>query len=140
MVLFARAFEGMPVDAFEQRAREFARSELPGMIRPRALERMTFHQRRGDRVLIVTASPTDWIAPWAASEGVTEVLGDPAEVSAGQVTGRLSATNCYGVEKLKRVLAVAGNRDAYSLFVYGDSRGDKELLEAADHAFYRRFE
>ncbi len=140
MALFARAFQGMPADAFERRARDFARSEIPGMIRAEALERVRFHQQRGDRVVIVSASPTDWIVPWAVSEGVTEVIGNPAEVTAGRVTGRLAGVNCYGPEKVRRLLALNPERESYTLFAYGDGRGDRELLAAADHPYYRCFE
>ena len=140
MALFARAFQDMPADAFERRAGDFARSEIPRMIRAEALERVRFHQQRGDRVVLVSASPTDWIVPWAASEGITEVIGNPAEVSDGRVTGRLAGANCYGPEKVRRLLALNPERESYTLFAYGDGRGDRELLAAADHPYYRCFE
>ncbi len=140
MALFARAFQDMPADAFERRAGDFARSEIPPMVRAEALERVRFHQQRGDRVVIVSASPTDWIAPWAASEGITEVIGNSAEVIDGRVTGRLAGVNCYGPEKVRRLLALNPERDSYTLFAYGDGRGDRELLAAADHPYYRCFE
>jgi phosphatidylglycerophosphatase C len=134
MALFARAFEGTRADAFEQHARKFARFELPGMVRAEALERIRFHQKLGHRVVIVTASPTDWISPWALTQGIVDVIGNRAEVDAGRVTGRLSAANCYGAEKLNRVIAFLPERETYTLFAYG------KLLAAADYAFYRRFQ
>jgi HAD superfamily hydrolase (TIGR01490 family) len=140
MALFARAFRDMPAGTFERCAGDFASSEVPRMIRTEALERVRFHQDRGDRVVLVTASPTDWIAPWAESEGITQTIGNPAEVSDGRVTGRLAGVNCYGPEKLRRLLAVNPERESYTLFAYGDGRGDRELLAAADHSYYRRFE
>lgn len=140
MTLFARAFAGMREDAFLVCARDFARTELPGMLRPEGLRRIRFHQARGDRVVIITASPTDWILPWAEDHAITDVIGNRAEVSAGRVTGRLTGLNCYGPEKLRRLLASIPDRDAHTLFAYGNSRGDRELLAAADHAFYRCFE
>jgi phosphatidylglycerophosphatase C len=140
MALFARAFRDMPADSYERWARDFARSEIPGMIRAEALARVRFHQERGDRVVLITASPTDWIVPWAASEGIKEIIGNPAEVSEGRVTGRLAGANCYGPEKVRRLLALNPDRESYTLFAYGDGRGDRELLAAADHSYYRRFE
>jgi phosphatidylglycerophosphatase C len=140
MALFARAFRDMPAGSYERWAGDFARSEIPGMIRAEALERVRFHQQRGDRVVVISASPTDWIVPWAASEGITEVLGNPAEVRDGRVTGRLAGANCYGPEKVRRLLALNPERESYTLFAYGDGRGDRELLAAADHPYYRRFQ
>jgi phosphatidylglycerophosphatase C len=140
MALFARAFQDMPADAYEGWARDFARSEIPPMIRAEALARVRFHQERGDRVVLVSASPTDWIVPWAASEGITEIIGNPAEVSDGRVTGRLAGANCYGPEKVRRLLTLHPERESYTLFAYGDGRGDRELLAAANHPYYRCFE
>lgn len=140
MALFARAFRDMPADSFERWALDFARRELPGMIRAEALERVRFHQERGDRVVLVSASPTDWIAPWAVSQGIAEIIGNPAEVSDGRVTGRLAGVNCYGPEKVRRLLALHPERESYTLFAYGDGRGDRELLAAADHPYYRCFQ
>src|SRR6202451_1305326 len=111
MTLFARAFRDMPADMFEQRAGDFARSEIRRMIRTEALERVRFHQQRGDRVVLISASPTDWIVPWAVSEGITEIIGNPAEVSDGRVTGRLAGVNCYGPEKVRRLLALSPERE-----------------------------
>jgi phosphatidylglycerophosphatase C len=139
MALFARAFRGMPPDSYERWARDFARSEIPPMIRSGALARVRFHQERGDRVVLISASPTDWIVPWAASEDIAEVIGNPAEVRDGRVTGRLAGVNCYGPEKVRRLLALYPERDSYTLFAYGDGRGDRELLAAADHPYYRCF-
>jgi len=139
MALFARAFRDMPADAFQRRADDFARGELPQMIRAEALARVRFHQSRGDRVVLVSASPTDWIVPWAAAEGITEVIGNRAEVSDGTITGRLAGANCYGSEKVRRLLELNPQRESYTLFAYGDGRGDRELLAAANHAYYRCF-
>jgi phosphatidylglycerophosphatase C len=74
------------------------------------------------------------------SEGITEIIGNPAELCDGRVTGRLAGANCYGPEKVRRLLALNPERESYTLFAYGDGRGDRELLAAADHPYYRCFE
>ncbi len=89
--------------------------------------------------MIVSASIADWIEPWAASRGITEVLSCRIETRDGRLTGRLDGPNCYGPEKLRRLLARHPDRTAYELHVYGDGRGDAALLADADHAYYRRF-
>lgn len=48
-----------------------------------------------------------------------------------------STPNCYGAEKVKRLLTKYPDRDFYRLVVYGDSRGDRELLSIADESHYR---
>ena len=56
------------------------------------------------------------------------------------ITGETDGANCYGAEKVRRVRE-AYDTDAFErVIAYGDSRGDKEMLEFADEAHYRVFE
>lgn len=139
MTLFARAWAQCPEPEFLAAAQRFADEEVPTVIRPEALARVAFHRDRGHRVVVVTASPIDWVVPWATTQGISEVIGNRAEVADGKVTGRLAGINCYGSEKLRRLLSRFPNRTTYELYAYGDGRGDRELLGAADHPYFRRF-
>lgn len=40
--------------------------------------------------------------------------------------------NCYGAEKVHRLLEIFPQRDSYTLVAYGNSDGDIPLLEFAD--------
>ena len=65
--------------------------------------------------------------------GIIDILATRIEVdSNGLLTGRFLSKNCYGQEKVNRLLEVEPNRDEYTLHAYGDSRGDKEMLAFAD--------
>lgn len=46
----------------------------------------------------------------------------------GILTGRFLSANCYGQEKVNRLLEKEPERDSYILYAYGDSRRDRELL------------
>ena len=48
--------------------------------------------------------------------------------------------NCYGAEKVRRisVMLPAPREDCY-IVAFGDSRGDREMLEYADEAHYKPF-
>ncbi|MCW8829046.1 MAG: HAD-IB family hydrolase, partial [Gammaproteobacteria bacterium] len=52
--------------------------------------------------------------------------------------GCYDGENCYGAEKIRRLQSLLGERAGYDLYAYGDSRGDRELLALADHAYYKR--
>jgi phosphoserine phosphatase len=69
--------------------------------------------------------------------GVDEVIGSRLGIVGGVYTGELALPNCYGVEKSRRLTALLGEREAYTLYAYGDSKGDKELLAMADYSYYR---
>jgi HAD superfamily hydrolase (TIGR01490 family) len=121
------------------RAAAWAARSLPGMVRPAAMERLRWHQSQGHRVVLVSASLDFLLEPWAREAGVGDVLATRLEVEDGRLTGRLAGSNCYGPEKVARLAALVGDLRAVELYAYGDSRGDRELLAAAQHPTYRPF-
>ncbi|BBO99794.1 HAD family hydrolase [Sulfuriferula nivalis] len=136
--VLAQFFTGQDVQRIQQRAREFAQHQLPQRINPKALARLRWHQQQGHRCVIVSASLECYLRPWAASVGVEEVIGSRLGIAGEAYTGELALPNCYGVEKSRRLTALLGEREAYILYAYGDSKGDKELLAMADYGYYRK--
>lgn len=86
----------------------------------------------GADIYVVSASIDDWVRPFCNRLGVKGVLGTKVEVKDGRLTGRFLTKNCYGQEKVNRLLEIEPNRNEYYLYAFGDSRGDKEMLEFAD--------
>jgi phosphatidylglycerophosphatase C len=114
----------------------YAEDVLSGMIRPAALERIAWHKSRGDRVLVVSASLDVYLEPWCRSAG-TDVICTRLETKDGRLTGRYVHGDCCGSEKAKRI------RDRYSLgeyatvYAYGDTEEDREMLEIAHRKYFR---
>jgi phosphatidylglycerophosphatase C len=121
------------------RAADWAARRLPGMVRPAALDRLRWHRSRGHRLVLASASLELLLEPWARTAGVDNVLATRLEVHEGRLTGRLAGRNCYGPEKVARLRALLGDLADVELYAYGDSRGDRELLAAAQHPVYRPF-
>ena len=89
-----------------------------------------------DKVIIVSASIENWILPWAEKEGIEIVLATQIEVNEEErLTGYFSSPNCYGKEKVKRILEMYPNRENYILIAYGDSSGDFDMLSFADNGY-----
>lgn len=136
--IFALFFTGVRQDEFVAKARFFSDSVLSNIIKSELLQRVKWHQNRGDRCILVSASMEDYLMPWAEKMGFSRVISTKPEVnSQRRLTGKFLGKNCYGAEKVRRVKEYLGSLDPFVLYVYGDSRGDKELLEIADHPFYR---
>ena len=138
--LFTHFFKGWQAEEFDGRCRAYSTLRLPHLLRPEALARAGWHKNQGHRLVCVSASIRNWVAPWALQYGFRNVIATEAETDGGVVTGRFKGGNCYGREKARRLLELFPERDRYTLFAYGDSRGDEDLLSFADHAFYRRFQ
>jgi phosphatidylglycerophosphatase C len=139
MSMFALRFGGMNSAEFNSMSREFSLQEVPKILRAPAVDRLLHHKSLGHRVVILSASIGSWIEPWASTLGVDAVIASKIEVIGNRLTGRMDGPNCYGAEKLRRLLALFPDRGSYRLHAYGDSRGDEALLGAADHGYYRCF-
>ncbi|MGA9666285.1 MAG: HAD-IB family hydrolase [Gallionella sp.] len=138
--VLVRCLSGMHADELQQHADRFAASVLPGLLRQEALQRLAWHRQQGHRCVVISASLELYVRPWALASGFDDVIATRLEtLPDGCVTGRLSGANCYGPEKVRRLETLMGPRPGYTLYAYGDSRGDSELLSASDHAYYRRF-
>ncbi|MBM5796562.1 MAG: HAD-IB family phosphatase [Cyanobacteria bacterium K_Offshore_0m_m2_072] len=128
------------------RRREAALRQLPAILiaqlRPQAVARLRWHQQHGHRCLIVTASPEPLIAPLARHLGVELIAtgcSDLLQVGPASPL-RLTTPNCKGPEKLRRLEQHLGSLPPpKQLEAYGDSRGDRELLQASGHSHWRSF-
>lgn len=132
-------FEGESLEFFNKQGSAFAIDRIPGMLRSEAYQKFLWHKKNDHKVVVVTASAVNWVKPWAEREGAG-VAGTELEVKNGKLTGRISGRNCYGSEKVNRVCQILAFEDYDEVYVYGDSRGDRELLQKATHPFYRRFD
>ena len=133
--VFSYFFKGMPLDTFNTLCQRFADTHRH-LLRPQAVETLEQAQADGAEVLIISASIDNWVQPFFPS---VKVLGTQIEVKDGCLTGRFLTKNCYGQEKVNRILEVYPHRDEYHLTAYGDSNGDKELLAFADEAHFKPF-
>lgn len=142
--VFARFFAGMNAETFDTWCRRFARDNK-SMLRPKGMKRLREVLDDGSHALIVSASITQYVAYFfddiVADYPIASfrVVGTEVSLEQGRVSGRFATPNCYGAEKLRRVRALYPARDDYYLTVYGDSRGDLQLLDDCDEGYYRPF-
>ena len=128
--LFSWFFRGMPIETFDALCQSFA-STHRHLLRPETVRLLQQALSEGSEVLVVSASIDNWVQPFFPA---VTVLGTQIEVIDGRLTGRFLTPNCYGQEKVRRILALHPVRSSYRLTAYGDSRGDRELLAFADEA------
>lgn len=143
--VFAYFFKGMTLEAFDALCQRFA-SDNRHLLRPKGVEALKQAQADGAEVVIVSASIDNWVKGFFEGNRSQEtgasriqVIGTQIEVKECVLTGRFLTNNCYGEEKVNRILALYPHREDYHLTAYGDSRGDKELLAFADESHYKPF-
>jgi phosphatidylglycerophosphatase C len=58
-------------------------------------------------------------------------------VKDGRVTGRFLTKNCSGKEKVRRIAERYDLESFDHIYAYGDTPGDKAMLDLADEKHYR---
>ena len=134
--LTRRFFEGWTEEKFDDLCRRFA-AQYRHILRPKGLACVEKACQEGAEVVVITASIANWVQPFLPD---VRVIGTQMEVKGGALTGLFSTPNCRGKEKVRRLKEAFPNRESYRLVAYGDSSGDKEMLNYADESHYRAFE
>jgi phosphatidylglycerophosphatase C len=131
---------GVPREALQQDCQAFAASNLgKRLIRPDAEQCWSDWQARGAILAIVTASPEPVVAPFAERLGADVLIGTRLRFDAeGRIEGAFEGENCRGQEKIARLEARFG-QDLRLAAAYGDTSGDREMLERAGIKGYRVF-
>jgi HAD superfamily hydrolase (TIGR01490 family) len=130
---------GWTEEKLQSLGQRFAVQKIPKLLCNEALQRLCWHQDRGHPTFLVSASVEAYLLPWAKTMGFEQAICTQLEIQNNRLTGRILGKNCYGKEKVKRLRAKLGDLNKYCIYVYGDSRGDRELLEVANYPFYRTF-
>jgi HAD superfamily hydrolase (TIGR01490 family) len=125
--LFRIFFKGMNEEFFKNKAKEFSLAKLDAIINKERIKILREHKENGDRVVIVSASMKCWLQPWCDKEGI-ELLSTQLEFKDGLFSGRFSTINCHGKEKARRIHRHLDVKDYETIYAYGDSSGDKEML------------
>ena len=132
-------FMGQRVESHHNLGVAHAASIL-NLVRPSARKRIEWHRERGDRLVMVSASLDVYLEPVAKELGFDDLLCTRLSSNKLVFDGGLVGKNCRGPEKVRRLCELAGDLSSNILYGYGDSVGDRELLAAANHAYFRAFE
>lgn len=134
----ARTLSDIECDVATTQAEIFVTDHVMGWLRPETVSKLTEHQNAGHHVVIVSASFEIYVSYVAERLGVDH-LATRLEVNDGRLTGHLIGPNCRGEEKVNRLTEYVRDRfnvdlDDVELYAYGDSSGDRPLLDIADQA------
>lgn len=132
-------FKGIGLKDFNELCAGFTTNKLPSIIRKDAMDAIEFHKINGHEIAVVSASAENWIKPWCDLQGIQTIATHLQTDNENILTGNLLTMNCNGDEKVNRIRAVYDLHSFEDIYCYGDSNGDKQMLQLATHAFYRHF-
>lgn len=127
---------GYSKDAIDEKGRLHANNFIPPVLRPEAMERLQWHQQQGDRIIIVSASLDVYLKPWCEQMGF-ELSCAELEVANAKLTGRYCGGDCSGQAKAERVKAMVDLTQYNTVYAYGDTKEDDELLALADEKYFQ---
>lgn len=141
--LLYHCFGSMGEAEFDKLCRRFAKSHTH-ILRQETLTVLTEALARGEQVFIISASPENWVREFFTdiagihTTGKLTVLGTQLNFSTRSASNFFLTRNCYGQEKVNRLLAdcpdIGKNRADYTIDAYGDSKGDHAMFAFADRA------
>lgn len=131
-------FKGESASEVSRRGQLFCQRVIPRLLKKEAILKLEEHKANGDKIILVSASAEDWLAPWTKTVGI-DLIGTRLQVENGKLTGKIDGYNCYGIQKVNRIKEAIDLSEFKSIYAYGDSRGDREMLALADYPSYRVF-
>jgi HAD superfamily hydrolase (TIGR01490 family) len=131
-------FRGEDLAGFQDTCERFASEILPGLIRPKALKEIEILRQKNATIVIVSASPENWIRPWAGFSSL-QLIATRLAQKGDKLSGRILDRNCYGTEKVRRIQEDYRLKDYTTIYAYGDSSGDRPMLQLANTSFYKPF-
>lgn len=131
-------FKGIKEEKFLELATQYSLGKLNSIIRPKAIERIEWHKKKGHTVIVVSASVEYWLKPWCESRNL-ELISTKLEVENGLITGNFIGKNCNGEEKVNRIKEKISLDVVNYIYAYGDSIGDREMLALANESYLKFF-
>jgi len=136
--LFSFFFKGWEVADFQKLADRYSVEQIDKITRFEAVKKITWHKQQGHKIVVVSASLENWLKSWCLKNDL-ELIATQLEISDGEITGNFASKNCYSSEKAKRIIKEYNLKEYNCIYAYGDSKGDKEMLDLAHQKFYRCF-
>jgi len=137
-IMLTHFFGKMDLETFNRYCTDFINQVLPSLLRQKALGEIRKLKDAGAEVVIVSASPINWVGGWCDSMNL-KCIATNLVVKQNKVTGRIEGANCHGREKVRRIEALYDLSSYKSVYAYGDTSGDRHMLDMADYKFFKPF-
>ena len=122
----------------EDKSKLFFEEYYPKILRENALDFIGNIDKENTDSLIVTASLDIWTKPFAEKLQM-KLVATQAEFKNGIFTGNFIGKNCNGEEKLERIKKEINGAKYDKIIAFGDTSGDKPMLQWANEGHYQFF-
>jgi HAD superfamily hydrolase (TIGR01490 family) len=137
-IMLRHFFGKMKVEEFEALCEKFTSNVMPSLIREKAVREIMKLKSVGADVVVVSASPENWLVQWCNNIGVA-CIATRMLMNEDRVTGKILGRNCHGEEKVRRIKELYDLGTYSKIYCYGDTPGDRHMLSLGDYRFYKPF-
>lgn len=116
-------------DELNKQVTQFINTILPTMMRAEGMAILQQHLKSGHECILVSASIDLYLSPWAKQNGFSNVISTQYLATPPKMMGE----NCYGEEKVTRILNVYPDLHNEDSYAYGDTIGDIPMLRLVKH-------
>ena len=131
--IFSYLFKGMDINLFDDICFRYQR-EIEANVSH--ILKLKMKQNQDFQQIIVSASISNWIIPWAKANNIDHVIATEIEVDEyGKITGKFATKNCNKEEKVNRIKRYFENKEVVFAEAYGNSKSDFPMFTLAKLAF-----
>ena len=130
--------KGQRKSRIEEKTKKFFENYYPEIIRENALEFIKNRNSENTESYIVSASLDIWVKPFAEKLGMN-LLATRAEFRDDIFTGNFLGRNCNGTEKVSRIKEAIDGKKFDKIIAFGDTSGDRPMMDFADESHYEFF-
>lgn len=134
----ASILKGQEKSKIDEKAKRFFEKNFPEIFRENALDFINNIDRRHVDSYIVSASLDIWVRPFAEQLNL-QLIATEAEFVDGFFTGNFITPNCNGIEKVNRVKHAILDKKYDKIIAFGDTSGDREMLNFAKESYFKFF-
>lgn len=130
--------KGQSKSKIEKKSQRFFEENYPKIIRKNAVDFIKNIDRENTESYIVSASLDIWVQPFAEKFGM-KLLATKAEFKNDIFTGNFIGKNCNGKEKVDRIKEAVSDKKYDKTIAFGDTSGDRQMLNWANESHYQFF-
>jgi HAD superfamily phosphoserine phosphatase-like hydrolase len=135
--LFFENFKNIKLSDFQNFCDEFSRNQIEKIIKKSFMDYICKIEKQNE-IVIVSASISNYLKPWCRKLNF-KLISTKLMVSEGLVTGKFDGENCNGIHKLIKIREKYKLEEYDQIHVFGNSEGDREMLNISTHKYFKYF-
>lgn len=136
--LYSAMFKDVEIEVIQPLVLQYTNKVLE-KLDPALFKQLKKHQQSGHKVVLVSATIDLYLEIIAKALNI-ELICSKVEIKHGKLTGKYLTPDCSCMQKKLRVMEAINLVDYETIYAYGNSEEDKEMLSLAQHSYMVGFD